>query len=136
MNLAVSNTLVDLFCNLSYKDWNAYYQKLMDSEAAEQAERFKVLRQRRHPDTKPSRPLEAYVGTYEDRAYGPCRITVEKGGLVWHWSRFHLPLEHWHYDTFLGNNDVLIDAPFVFALGAGGEVASLRALDRDFKRKR
>lgn len=136
MNLAVSNALVDLFCGLPYRDWNAYYQKIQEAEA-EQAQRAKAKRlEQKHSGTKPSRPLQAYAGVYEDRAYGPCRISVDKGRLVWQWSNFHLPLEHWHYDTFRVSSDVFIDAAFVFALGTDGEVASLRAMDREFKRKR
>ena len=93
------------------------------------------MRAQRQPNTQPSRPLDAYAGTYEDVAYGACRITVEDGKLVWHWSTFHFPLEHFEHDTFLVDNQVMHDAPFTFTVGRDGAVTSVRTLERDFRRK-
>lgn len=141
MNLAVSNTLVDLFLGLPAKDapardWNAYFLDVQKTDLEEQKAHAVLLRKHQKRGTRTSRALEHYAGTYEDVAYGKARVTHENGGLVVHWSRFRWPLEHFHYDTFLGNDDVLIDTPIVFALGPDGEVATLRMLDRDFKRVR
>ena len=98
--------------------------------------RAKRLRAERQPNTRPSLALDAYAGTYEDAAYGPCRITVADGKLVWHWSTFHFPLEHFEHDTFLVDNEVMHDASFVFAVDGDGTVTSLRTLEREFRRKK
>ncbi len=136
MNIAVSNTLVDLILDLPHKDWNAYYLKIQEVEEALQKAGPKAFRKKQHKGTKPSRPLDAFTGTYEDPAYGQARITLEKDTLVWHWSTFKLPLEHFHYDTFLANNDVLNNAPFVFSLDFNGEVRAMRALERTFRKRK
>jgi len=136
MNIAVSNTLIDFILDLQPKDWNAYYLKIQQEEEALQKAGRKAFHEKQHKGTKPSRPLEAYTGTYEDPAYGQARITLEKGTLVCHWSTFRLPLEHFHYDTFIANNDVFNNAPFVFSLDFAGDVKSMRALERMFRRRK
>lgn len=136
MNIAVSNTLVDLLLDLPAKDWNAYYLKIQDMEEALQKADRKAFRARQHKGTRPSRPLEAYTGTYEDPAYGGAKITLEKGTLVWHWSTFKLPMEHFHYDTFIVNNDIFNNAPLVFSLDFAGDVTTMRALERTFRKRK
>lgn len=52
-------------------------------------------------DTKPSRPLEAYAGTYEDELHGPMVIRYADGKLTLQFAGGQTAnLEHWHYDTF------------------------------------
>ncbi len=136
LNLAVSNSLVDLFLGLPARDWNAFFLELKKARETEMKAHKEALRKQRRPGTKPARALADYAGTYQDPAYGQARVSHEKGQLIAHWARFRWPLEHFHNDTFLANDDVLIDAPMVFILGPDGAVATLRALDRDFKRTR
>ena len=135
MNIAVSNSLVDLILDLPGKDWNRYYLKIEAEEERLQKAGPVVFRKMQHKGTKPSRPLEAYTGIYEDPAYGQAKITLEKGSLVWSWSTFKLPLEHFHYDTFIANNDVLTNATFVFSLDFAGDVTAMQALERTFRKK-
>jgi CubicO group peptidase (beta-lactamase class C family) len=52
-------------------------------------------------DTKPSRPLDAYAGTYEDELHGAMVIRHENGKLTLQFAGSDTAnLEHWHYDTF------------------------------------
>jgi CubicO group peptidase (beta-lactamase class C family) len=135
MNLAVTNTLIDQLLGLPYKDWNAHYGGIVRAaEEARKAERA-ARRARRHKGTHPSRELAAYVGRYEDPAYGTCRVTLEAGKLSWHWSSFRCPLEHFHFDTFDAPHEHLEDVQVVFGLGADGNVERLEALGRTFRRK-
>jgi CubicO group peptidase (beta-lactamase class C family) len=136
MNIAVSNTLVDLILDLPAKDWNAYYLKIQAEDEALQRTAPQAFLAKKHKGTKPSRPLEAYTGVYEDPAYGQMHITLEKGNLVWQWSSFKLPLEHFHYDTFITNNEVFTNSPFVFSLDYAGDVTALRALKRSFRKRK
>jgi hypothetical protein len=80
--------------------------------------------------------LAAYTGTYQEPAYGEVRVTLENGKLIWHWSTFDAPLEHFHFDTFDAHHPNLVDTQVVFLLGADGEVASMHALDRIFTKVR
>jgi hypothetical protein len=59
--------------------------------------------------TKPSRPLEAYAGTYEDAFYGTATVTHRDGGLRLSFIGFDGPLEHWQFDSFT----VAIDDPYL-----------------------
>jgi CubicO group peptidase (beta-lactamase class C family) len=136
LNLAVNNTLLDLLLGHAYKDWNAYFGDMVREEEADRQAADKAFQARRHKGTKPSRALAAYVGTYEDPAYGTARVTLEDGALFWHWSSFRCPLEHYHFDTFTAVHAHLVRARVVFALDADGEVGSLRALGREFTRRK
>ena len=136
---AVSRGLLDLMLGLPKKDWVA-----IASERGKRTEAAKLARRqereaKRHKDTRPSRELAAYVGTYEDPAYGAARVTLENGALVMRWSNFTMHLRHYQFDTFAVHVDFVYDDRFederlVFTLGADGEVATMNALGVDFKK--
>jgi CubicO group peptidase (beta-lactamase class C family) len=63
-----------------------------DKEKEEEAERVK--------DTKPSHPLDAYVGDYEHPAYGVISIELKDNALQGKYYSFDFKLDHWHYDVF------------------------------------
>jgi hypothetical protein len=50
-------------------------------------------------------PLEKFAGEYDDDAYGQSTIRVEKERLVWEWSTWKVPLEHYSGDTFRLKSD-------------------------------
>jgi CubicO group peptidase (beta-lactamase class C family) len=52
-------------------------------------------------DTTPSRPLEAYAGSYESPLYGSMVVRVEGGKASLQFGGGEVAdLQHWHYDTF------------------------------------
>lgn len=61
--------------------------------------------------TAPSRPLEAYAGTYCDEFYGTATVTYDGEGLHFSFVGFEGTLEHWQLDSFT----VGIDDPFLRA---------------------
>jgi CubicO group peptidase (beta-lactamase class C family) len=134
LNLAVSNSLVDLLLGLPRRDWTRFYQDIERQKEALARQRLQQREARRHKGTKPSRELAAYMGTYADPAYGAGRVRLQDGTLVWEWSSFRSRLEHFHFDTFTARNDLLDDPEVQFTLGPDGEVASLRAIGVEFKR--
>jgi len=129
MNLALSYTLLDLLLRLERRDWNAWMIREVNkgrlAAARREAERFA----KRHHDTKPSRILPAYAGTFEHPAYGTARVAAERRGLVLRYSSFEGVLEHFHYDTFLLRHPHLGDVLFTFALDAAGDVVEMTAVD-------
>jgi hypothetical protein len=129
MNIALSNTLVDLLLGLPRKDWTGYFQSVVRREEAQAEARYREREAQRHRQTQPSRELAAYAGTYEEPAYGSAEITIDNGTLVWRWSTFTSALAHYHYDTFTLENDLLSGARVQFALGPDGEVATLKVVD-------
>jgi CubicO group peptidase (beta-lactamase class C family) len=134
MNLAISNSILDLVLGLEAKDWNTMLGEAVKKDEAG-AKAARVLREKgRRQGTKPSHPLEAYIGRYRDPAYGTARIALDRGKLVWQWSSFHGPLEHFHFDTFTARHEFLGDPLVVFRFAADGDVVGMRFLDVDFRK--
>jgi CubicO group peptidase (beta-lactamase class C family) len=130
MNLALSNSIVDLLLGLPAKDWNGYLLEQVRKEKAAKAEYLRQREARRHQGTKPSRELRAYTGAYEHPAYGTVHVEQKGGELTWKWNSFTCPLRHYHYDTFTITDDVLQD-PFVsFTLGTDGNVKRMKVEGR------
>jgi CubicO group peptidase (beta-lactamase class C family) len=105
MNLALSNALTDLLLGLPAKDWNKYLLGVIADEEAEAKRLGRQLELARRPDIPPSLPLEQLAGSYEDAAYGTATVRIEKGSLVWDWSAWKVPLEHYSGDTFRMKSD-------------------------------
>ena len=51
-------------------------------------------------NTKPSHPLEDYVGEYEHRAYGILKIGLKDNQLQFEFHKIRLPMTNFHYDRF------------------------------------
>jgi CubicO group peptidase (beta-lactamase class C family) len=128
MNLALSNTLLDLLLGLPRKDWDGLIREALLRGEREEAEKARARKERRHHGTRPSREAAAYAGDYEHPAYGTAHVSVERGRLVWRWNHFGGPLEHFHYDTFVLPDAVLGEPHIVFTLGEDGGVVSMKVL--------
>jgi len=107
------------------------------AEAREREERKKLEAQRIR-DTKPSRPLAEYEGTYTDRVVGDIHIRREGEQLVLQVGNGEIAtLRHWHYETFeLEWREPLYRAAYetfvTFSLGVPGTPERLRmTLNRD-----
>lgn len=133
-NLALSNSLVDLFLDAPPKDWSSYFLELFEAGEREDRARARELRDQRDPKGPP-RALQAYVGVYDDAAYGSCKIELDKKGLIWSWQKLRIPLEHFQGDIFVANYGPLVDTGFIFTEGADGTVDSFLTLGRVFRRK-
>lgn len=131
---AVSHAVTDLALGLPKKDWNGYFAGRMKQAEEAQASARKTREAKRHKDTKPSRELTAYAGTYAEPAYGTVTASVEDGALVLRWSRFKAKLGHWHFDTFSVAEGQFQDALAHFTLGPDGEVATLSLLGTEYRR--
>jgi CubicO group peptidase (beta-lactamase class C family) len=93
---------------------------------------------RRVANTLPSRCLEDYAGDYEHAGYGRIEIRCSDQMLSLHRHKFALPLEHWHYDTWIASESDAFGiassqafgpmSPLLFEAGANGEIAYLSIL--------
>ncbi len=138
MNLALSNSLVDLLLGLPRRDWNAVFREAVRKNEAATLDRAREREARRARNTTPSRELAAYAGVYENPAYGTVRVTLEKGALVWTWNSFTTPLEHYQYDTFTAPLEQLHSPRIAFSLNAEGAVDALMVSEPmgiEFRRK-
>jgi CubicO group peptidase (beta-lactamase class C family) len=85
--------------------------------------------------TRPSHQLEHYTGAYVHRGYGEVRISRRSDELIFRRNDLVLPLEHWHYDTWVAKNTDLFSIhrpnPFdrssrlLFETNANGDVEAL-----------
>ena len=134
--IAMRNALADMLTGKSQRDWNAYYLAVdAKSRSVEQTKKL-AGETKRHRDTRPSRELAAYAGTYENAGYGPVVVSVEGEHLAVQYGRLHVPLTHYHFDTFSAvNAEEDINEQVVFTLGADGDVKTLTLFGDEFAKK-
>lgn len=132
---AIRNTLLDHLLGLEPRDWNALLKPFFDRALEDEEQKKRDRAAKRQTDTRPSRSAADYAGEYLHPGYGTARVAVSGVGLTLSWSSFTLPLQHWHYDTFLlSDEDLEIDDLVRFSLDAEGKVASLELLGQTFAR--
>jgi len=111
-NLADGHLIKDLDCSLLDTvlglpkiDWIAQSRALRRATRAEEKSKRNDRKRKapRHTRTRPSRGLDAYVGSYSDPAYGALTITRDGRFLDLHYGRFGIRMKHYHYDTFEGS---------------------------------
>jgi CubicO group peptidase (beta-lactamase class C family) len=101
MTIALAHTILDEALKTpKRRDWNDYFAKLETREAEAKAQAFAARDKARILGTKPILPLEKYAGVYRDNAYGEMTLTLQKDQLLWSWSSYRVPLEHYQYDLF------------------------------------
>jgi hypothetical protein len=133
MPMAVTNTLIDLYCALKPKEWDAYFLKV-EADAAEAKKAALAARDKaRDPNTKPSLPLADYEGKYTHPAYGTARVTRANGALTATFSSFTCPLDHYERDTFRITDGFFENELAEFGV-AEGKVKTLKLSGIEFKR--
>ncbi|MEO8034719.1 MAG: serine hydrolase [Acidobacteriota bacterium] len=134
---SMRNSLADLLLGRpSPRDWNAYYLALDKKSDAKDAQTKLEREAKRKRDTKPSRELSAYAGTYESNAYGTAIIAASDLGLTLRWGRLAIPLRHFHFDTFDAVDEGSdIDEQTTFRLDANGEVKTMTLFGEEFVKK-
>jgi CubicO group peptidase (beta-lactamase class C family) len=131
-NDAVAMHALDVVLGEKPYDWNGELAKIAAAREAEEHASEVALRKGRLRGTRPSLPLDRYVGEYENAQFGKVRIARAGGGLrlslpgVLDW-----PLEHWHNDTFrmqISTSGVPIFPVFTrFEIDTSGRIASFDA---------
>ena len=94
----------DLFgFNDNSRDWSTQMKTMYDGIAAESSRQQQAQLAARVLNTKPSLPLEAYVGTYSHPFYGKREIQLINGKLrLLIGKDSSADLDHWQHDTFRG----------------------------------
>ncbi|HSN56256.1 MAG TPA: DUF3471 domain-containing protein, partial [Candidatus Sulfomarinibacteraceae bacterium] len=121
--------LADRLLGLEPRPWIA--EGLAETRAAEAAAETAGERRAtaRVEGTDPARALADYAGDYVHPAYGTLRITVDGDRLVADLHGLTTPLEHWHYEVFVGTAEgtepSLEGLSFSFVTDAAGRLSSL-----------
>jgi CubicO group peptidase (beta-lactamase class C family) len=136
MNLALSNTLVDLLLKLPKRDWNKYLGDVLKEEEEEAKIRNRQRELSQPPNSVPTVSLEKFAGEFEEAAYGPATIRAGKDGLVWEWGTWKLPLVHYAFDTFrLKSDDSRLNGASLTFQVAGGTVGAFKLFGLSFRKK-
>jgi CubicO group peptidase (beta-lactamase class C family) len=133
MPMAVTNSLIDLYCDLKPKEWNEYYKTLVEKEAAERKAALAARDKARDPNAKPSLPLADFAGKYEHPAYGTATVTLTNGKLSASFSSFTCPLEHFEGDNFRIPDGFFEEELAEFSV-KDGKVLTLKLAGIEFKR--
>jgi CubicO group peptidase (beta-lactamase class C family) len=119
--------ILDSYLGGSTQDYTAAFKSVDDKQKADADETMKKASAARAADSKPSLPLEKYVGEYGDPWYGKMTITQESTGLVLTLARTSkgvADLQPWQYDTFKAHwrDRTVEDAFLTFALTPDGSI--------------
>lgn len=114
------------------RDWSA------DLRALFAKRRQAVAAAPRATDSRPSLPLDRYVGTYADSAFGTIDVALANGTLRARYEKADLgALEHVQYDTFRSHPaSGERGATLTFVPDGAGAVGSVRAYGVTFQRAR
>ena len=80
---------------------NGAEDKRVDYERRIEEMRLRNVSVLRIENTSPSHPLSDYEGEYREPAYGNIAIQRTEQGLAFQRGDLNLPLEHWHYDSWV-----------------------------------
>jgi CubicO group peptidase (beta-lactamase class C family) len=137
---AVRNSLADHLLGGEKRDWNSFLQAQLKKTEETNKKREEDFEAKQHKNTKPSRDRAAYAGSYEAVGYGEAHVSIENGGLAFQWSRFTVPLEHFHFDTFrikeLAEDHPLRKEVVQFSLAPDGDVAALTFAGQEFRKRK
>ncbi len=123
-------TAIDWLLELKPIDWlgEAAKRQAEGEEAQKKAEAKKLVR--RKPGTTPAHKLEDYAGDYFHPGYGELKVQLQGKQLVFAYNGIVTPLEHWHYETFVGGkakDPTFENTQLTFQTDVNGNVAAVAA---------
>jgi hypothetical protein len=96
----VSYNLYERLLGMSLTPWSERLNTIrLKNKAADQSARSKAGAGR-VANTRPSHPLQDYLGEFENPAYGVVSISQGDTSLMFQFHTIKLPLSHFHYDRF------------------------------------
>jgi hypothetical protein len=101
LNGAIASRITDHYLGLSTRDYVAEFRDWWTKNEAQRVDAERALEAARRPDTKPSLPLAAYAGSYEDPLGLAVEVWVEADTLRLRYGGGEkATLSHWHHDTY------------------------------------
>jgi hypothetical protein len=129
---SIAYTVLDHYLGAPPKDWVTAMATVINRRTEEAEKTVAAAVSKRAASSKPSLPLESYVGRYRDPWYGD--VVVDKAGDGLRIRFTHSPglagrMEHWQQDTFVArwdNRSLLADAYITFSLNPDGSIDSAK----------
>jgi len=110
----VANEAMDRLLGLEPVGWNEEMLAMVEAQEGVLAE-FAVLdKDHRKTGTRPVHHLEAYTGSFGHPLYGTFHIGLEDQVLEATYYEISIPLEHWHFDVFIGKPDYFMPLELAF----------------------
>jgi CubicO group peptidase (beta-lactamase class C family) len=138
----VRNNVLDRMLGIPEVDWNKRVLEERAKQLEGQAKAKKEEDANRVKDTKPSHPMDAYVGKFEHPAYGVLEVSKEGEGLFIGIHGKKSALEHYHYDIFKATDEKYFGGQkFAFVTNMRGDIDEIQSKvepavkDIAFKRK-
>ncbi len=106
LGYVLAYTIADVLLDREYTDWyGTVFDSDDDEEEEAEAEEEEEDIVRRVEGTSYQHALEAYTGTYTHPGYGDVLVVQEGGQLVASYYKLQFPLNHWHFETFKGEDE-------------------------------
>ena len=96
------NLVADRMLKLKYINWSVDRKKAITKAEAQQKEAEKSIVSTRIAGTKPSHPLAAYEGIFNNPGYGDIEVFLKNDTLFGITPKDTFWLRHYHYDIFEG----------------------------------
>lgn len=99
---AIASRILDTLLEVDPpRDWSGEALEWTRRAGKRAAEERAAAAKTRATGTRPSRPMSAYAGTYDNPLHGSMVVAHEDGRLTLQFGGGEIAdLEHWHYDTF------------------------------------
>lgn len=122
----VAMNVLDRLLGLDQVPWSARYMEIRDKRKAEAEKRIPKPDKDRKSGTRPSHPLEDYVGDYVHPAYGTLKVLKDGDGLRATRNDMTFAASHYHYDVFeLTSEETRMKLKASFTLDLKGNIASV-----------
>jgi hypothetical protein len=124
---SVAMYIYDCLLGLEPIDWRERLEAAKDKIKASVKEGVEAFAAKRQPNTQPSHPLTAYVGSYEHPGYGLLRIEQVNDKLHVKYNTRQFTLKHFHYNVFYAEHTLGDDVPpfpATFQLRLDGQIGS------------
>lgn len=125
---ALGNILADEVIGVEeIPDWSKRYQDIFNGMMAEAMAGMQKRAEAKIPDTKPTKDLNDYAGTYIHPGFGTIKFELTEQGLTGTWNNLPANLMHYHYDSF----DLVLPLlgqpiPAQFVIGDNGLVTGIK----------
>jgi len=123
---AVMYNIYDRLLGLDQVGWSQRFKELIDKMKAEGEKAEKEAGKDRQPNTKPSHPLDDYVGEYAHPAYGTLSVSKDGDGLKAKHNGMGFVVSHYHYDVFELKEDTFgLDLKATFGMDIKGNIMTV-----------
>lgn len=125
---SITYKILDQYLDKPNKDWIKIFSDYAAERESVNDTEEKELREKRNKESKPSLPLDSYLGVYNDKWYGDIAIskTGDKYEIIFsNTTSLKGELIHWQYDTFeikWYDRELNADAFITFSLNPDGSI--------------